>query len=89
MLTPSKQGMLNVGLLLDQRRRRWPNIKTTFGLYVVPLDMKGCICSFVKWQIHPYSAKGTTCVDLIPSWNPEQIVLFRAGVLWGDRLTWS
>ena len=24
-----------------------------------PLDMKGCICHFVKWQIHPIIYKGT------------------------------
>ena len=23
-----------------------------------PLDMKGCICHFVKWQIHPFISKG-------------------------------
>ena len=27
--------------------------------YIVPLDMKGCICHFVKWQIHPFISKGT------------------------------
>ena len=26
---------------------------------IVPLDMKGCICHFVKWQIHPSISKGT------------------------------
>ena len=25
--------------------------------YNVPLDMKGCICHFVKWQIHPFISK--------------------------------
>ena len=25
-----------------------------------PLDMKGCICHFAKWQIHPFISKGTT-----------------------------
>ena len=24
---------------------------------VVPLDMKGCICHFTKWQIHPFISK--------------------------------
>ena len=28
--------------------------------YIVPLDMKVCICHFVKWQIHPFISKGTT-----------------------------
>ena len=23
-------------------------------IHVVPLDMKGCICHFTKWQIHPF-----------------------------------
>ena len=27
--------------------------------YVVPLDMKGCICQFSQWQIHPFISKGT------------------------------
>ena len=27
--------------------------------YYVTLDMKGCICHFVKWQIHPFMSKGT------------------------------
>ena len=26
---------------------------------VVPLDMKGCICLFEKWQIHPFISKET------------------------------
>ena len=25
----------------------------------LPLDMKGCICHFVKWQIHPFLSKET------------------------------
>ena len=32
--------------------------------YIVPLDMKGCICHFIKWQIHPFISKGTTCHGL-------------------------
>ena len=24
-----------------------------------PFDMKGCICHFTKWQIHPFISKGT------------------------------
>ena len=28
-------------------------------LYIVPLDMKVCICHFTKWQIHPFSSKET------------------------------
>ena len=33
---------------------------------VVPLDMKGCMCHFAKWQMHPFISKGTTCI--IGSW---------------------
>ena len=28
---------------------------------IVPLDIKRCICHFVKWQIHPFISKVTTC----------------------------
>ena len=28
-------------------------------IHSVPLDMKGCICHFSKWQIHPFISKGT------------------------------
>ena len=34
------------------------------GQQIVPLDMKGCICHFVKWQIHPFISKGTKCTRL-------------------------
>ena len=27
--------------------------------HTVPLDTKGCICHFTKWQIHPFISKGT------------------------------
>ena len=31
-----------------------------FSLHMhTPLDMKGCIGHFVKWQIHPFISKGT------------------------------
>ena len=29
------------------------------GLHIVPLGIKGCICHFVKWQIHSFIAKVT------------------------------
>ena len=36
LLHPSKHGALtNAGLMLDQRRRRWSNIKPTLGLCLV------------------------------------------------------
>ena len=28
---------------------------------ILPLDMKGCICHFVKWHIHPFIFKGPIC----------------------------
>ena len=28
-------------------------------VHIAPLDMKGCICHFTKWQIHPFISKGT------------------------------
>ena len=31
-------------------------------VHVVPLDMKGYICHFRKWQIHPFISKGTMYV---------------------------
>ena len=31
---------------------------------ICPLDMKGCICNFTKWMIHPFILKGTMyCVS--------------------------
>ena len=30
--------------------------------YIVSLYMKGCICHFKKWQIHPFISKGTICL---------------------------
>ena len=31
------------------------NENTKFPDLFVPLDMKGCICHFAKWQIHPFN----------------------------------
>ena len=33
--------------------------------HIVPLDMKGCICHFAKWHIHPFISKGTICSKII------------------------
>ena len=30
--------------------------------HFVSLDMKGCICHFAKWQIHPFISKEATCI---------------------------
>ena len=39
-------------------------VHTRLGLdsyrYIVPLDLKGCICHFTKWQTHPFISKGRT-----------------------------
>ena len=35
------------------------NIGRHIGTHIVPLGMKGCICHFVKWQIHPFISKGS------------------------------
>ena len=32
---------------------------TSLGQHTVPLDIKGCICNFVKLQIHPFIYKAT------------------------------
>ena len=29
--------------------------------YFVTLDMRGCICHFTKWKIHPFISKVTIC----------------------------
>ena len=57
---------------------------------IVPLDMKGCICHFVKWQIRPFISKGTKLhaprpiirlhnySQLINIWG--QILFFQCGI---------
>ena len=37
------------------------NTHTTEDLQIVPLDIKGCICHFTKWQMHPFISKGSKC----------------------------
>ena len=39
-----------------------------FKTVIVTLDMKGCICYLVKWQIHPFISKRTLC-----SHNPDDM----------------
>ena len=29
------------------------------------LYVKGCICHFVKWQMHPFISKGTDCWESV------------------------
>ena len=38
-----------------------PDYFIIYWQYFVPLNMKGCICHFVKLQIHPFISKGYTC----------------------------
>ena len=35
------------------------NLDEELSQHNVPLDMKGSICHFAKWQIHPFISKGT------------------------------
>ena len=48
-------------LVLSEHRYVWRQ-------HFVPLDMKWCICHFVKWQIHPFISKGPT---ISPSISPS------------------
>ena len=34
--------------------------------YIVALDMKGCICHFTRWQIHPFISMATICWAMWP-----------------------
>ena len=40
---------------------RFSNRPLGYERVYLPLDMKGCICHFKKWQIHPFISKGTKC----------------------------
>ena len=40
-----------------KHRERATQVTTICNLTSLPLDMKGCICHFVKWQIHPFISK--------------------------------
>ena len=60
--------------------------------YIVPLDIKGCICNCENWQIHPFISKGTTyCLSRNLNVSPGQRIpqihlIYQA--LW-DRYWWS
>ena len=42
--------------------------------HLIPLDMKGCICHFEKWQIHPFKSKWTICLHLeVVSLYPDKL----------------
>ena len=38
---------------------------------IIPLDMKGCICHFPKWQIHPFIFKVTILAET-PTMEPSR-----------------
>ena len=56
--------------------------RSTWGTRPVPLDMKGCICHFTKWQIHPFISKGSKC-------TPHISRRFQAGQKWSLSQTCS
>ena len=45
-------------------------VLTWSGDAIVPLDVKGCICHFTKWQIHPFISKGVVYSPVI--WQGKQ-----------------
>ena len=55
------------------------HISSTVCTHFVTLDMKGCICHFTKWQIHPFISKGTILFKSIlwltvgPYWNLAEV----------------
>ena len=52
----------------------------SFNTFIVPFDMKGCICHFAKWQIHPLICKGTI-YTAVHRWNPATAYLSNKHVL--------
>ena len=75
--------------------RRWPNINPALGERLVcagmvlftcrlvtyrPLDMKGCICLFTKWQMQPFISKGTVCATRVKL-CPKHVQLTRCGTV--------
>ena len=59
------------------------------GQYV-PLDMKGCICHFLKWQIHPFISKGTKNLFLVgtPSARDWSLKLDNEWTFWLHESSW-
>ena len=52
--------------------------------------MEGCICHFVKWQIHPFISKGTKCQPVCPLLlSAEQLsnhhILFFLGAIFDNE----
>ena len=43
--------------LCDNRMQVLPD-PLNLVMHIIPLDRKGCICHFTKWQIHPFIPKG-------------------------------
>ena len=46
-----------------QTAQCWANVKCCTIALFVPLDVKGCIWHFKKWQIHPFISKGGIVID--------------------------
>ena len=40
---------------------------------IIPFDMKGCICHFTKWQIHPFISKGRNDTSIPNGQRPYNI----------------
>ena len=55
-------------LMLTESGVRWEIIPTWWQ--VVPLDMKGFICHFTKWQIHPFISKSRQSVRISVLFSP-------------------
>ena len=59
------------------------HISSTVCTHFVTLDMKGCICHFTKWHIHPFISKGTTLFKSIlwltvgPYWKLAEVQKYR------------
>ena len=40
---------------------------------IISFDMKGCICHFTKWQIHPFISKGRNDISIPNGQRPYNI----------------
>ena len=43
--------------------RRTDTVQQTGVCNIVSLAMKGCICHYLKWQIHPFIANRAICLE--------------------------
>ena len=64
---------INISLVFQKLDHlTWNEVNGRHSLFR-PFDMKGCICHFVKWQIHPLISKGTICYR---DWLLNAVLLF-------------